>query len=60
MSIYSGFATRQQEHAYDNLLVDLVSVLQKRIIKFYTGEEADEGKFHTILTTLQHHITKME
>jgi 2,3-bisphosphoglycerate-independent phosphoglycerate mutase len=24
------------------------------------GEEADEGKFHSILTSLQHHLAKME
>lgn len=41
MSIYSGFATRQQEQSYDNLILDLISVLQRRIIKFYVGEEAD-------------------
>ena len=41
MSIYSGFATRQQEHSYDCLLYDLIEVLQRRIIKFYTGQEAD-------------------
>ena len=60
MSIYSGFATRQQEHAYDALLVDLVTVLQKRVIKFYTGEDADEPKFHAILLSLHNHIAKME
>lgn len=41
MSIYSGFATRLQEQAYDQLIVDLISVLQRRVIKFYMGEEAD-------------------
>lgn len=60
MSIYSGFATRQQEQTYDNLIVDLISVLQRRIIKFYVGEDADETKFHSILTNIQHHLAKME
>lgn len=60
MSIYSGFATRQQEQAYDNLLLDLIDVLQRRIIKFYIGQEADEHKFHTILNSIQHHLLKME
>lgn len=41
MSIYSGFATRIQENAYDQLIVDLIQVLQRRIIKFYVEEEAD-------------------
>jgi hypothetical protein len=38
MSIYSGFATRHQEQTYDHLLFDLIDVLQRRIIKFYTAE----------------------
>ena len=41
MSIYSGFATRFQEQTYDSLLLDLLGVLQKRLIKFYTGQEVD-------------------
>ena len=60
MLIYSGFATRQQEQSYDNLLFDLIEVLQRRIIKFYTGQEADEHKFHTIVSTLHHHLGRME
>ena len=60
MSIYSGFATRQQEHSYDNLLYDLIEVLQRRIIKFYTGQEADEHKFHQIISTLHQHLSRME
>lgn len=59
MSIYSGFATRQQEQAYDNLILDLISVLQRRIIKFYVGEEADESKFHSVLVNLQNYFAKM-
>ncbi len=41
MSIYSGFATRFQEEAYDNCIDSLLYILQKRIIKFYQGETAD-------------------
>jgi hypothetical protein len=41
MSIYSGFATRQQEQAYDSIVCDLIEVLQRRLIKFYAGEDAD-------------------
>ena len=41
MSIYSGFATRQQEQAYDSLVADLIQVLQRRVVKFYAGQEAD-------------------
>lgn len=60
MSIYSGFATRQQEQSYDSLILDLISVLQRRIIKFYVGEDADEAKFHSILLNLHHHLSRME
>jgi hypothetical protein len=41
MSIYSGFATRAQEELYDNCLDSLLSILQRRIIKFYQDEPAD-------------------
>jgi hypothetical protein len=41
MSIYSGFATRQQEHKYNNLIETLVIAMKKRIIKFYAGEPCD-------------------
>ena len=60
MSIYSGFATRQQEQTYDGLLLNLIDVLQRRIVKFYVGQEADEQKFHSILSSIQHHLLKME
>jgi hypothetical protein len=49
MSIYSGFATRQQEHKYNSLLETLIIALKKRIIKFYNREEADEDKFKLLL-----------
>lgn len=60
MSIYSGFATRQQEQAYNNLILDLISVLQRRIIKFYVGEETDEPRFNSLLNNIHHHLAKME
>lgn len=60
MSIYSGFATRQQEQAYDSLVADLIQVLQRRVVKFYAGQEADEIRFHTILANIHHHLAKME
>ena len=49
MSIYSGFATRQQEHKYNSLLETLVIALKKRLIKFYSQEECDEAKFKLLL-----------
>jgi hypothetical protein len=35
-------------------------VLQRRIIKFYVGEDADEARFHHILLNISHHLAKME
>ena len=60
MSIYSGFATRQQEQTYNNLALDLFEVLQRRLLKFYLGQEVDEHKFNTVLSTLHGHLSKME
>lgn len=60
MSIYSGFATRQQEEAYDSLAEDLVYVLQKRLLKFYHNEQADESKFISILSHIYASLLKME
>ena len=37
MSIYSGFATRNQEHFYDQIVYNLLSTLLLRIAKFYRG-----------------------
>jgi hypothetical protein len=49
MSVYSGFATRQQEHKYNNLIETLVIALKKRVIKFYAGEACDENKFKILI-----------
>ena len=35
MSIYSGFATRNQEHFYDQIVYNLISTLLLRVAKFY-------------------------
>ena len=45
MSVFSGFATRHQEHKYNNLVETLIISLKKRILKFYAGEDCDEDKF---------------
>lgn len=60
MSIYSGFATRFQEEAYDHCVDSLLYILQKRIIKFYRGEPADEDKFVTLVTKLAQQMRSME
>lgn len=41
MSVYSGFATRQQESKYNTLIENLVIALKKRVIKFYNNEACD-------------------
>ena len=60
MSIYSGFATRFQEEAYDHCIDSLLYVLQKRIIRFYSGEPADEEKFVSVVLKLNQQMKKME
>ena len=35
MSVYSGFATRNQEQKYNSLIEILLIALKKRLIKFY-------------------------
>ena len=45
MSVYSGFATRQQEQRYNDCLEALLSALTKRLVKFYTQETCQEHKF---------------
>lgn len=49
MSVYSGFATRQQESKYNNLLENLVIALKKRLLKFYSQEACDETKFKLLI-----------
>jgi uncharacterized protein with von Willebrand factor type A (vWA) domain len=60
MSIYSGFAMRSQEEAYDECIDSLLYVLQKRLIKFYQNEPTDEDKFISILTKLHSQMKNME
>lgn len=52
MSIYSGFATRQQQHKYNTLVETLIIALKKRIIKFYNQEQTDEEKFKLLVKKL--------
>jgi hypothetical protein len=59
MSIYSGFATRFQEEAYDNCIDSLLYILQKRIIKFYQGDTADEEKFVSLVLKLHQQMRNM-
>lgn len=60
MSIYSGFATRLQEETYDDCVDSVLYILQKRIIKFYQGEHADEDKFLSMLLKINNQMKSME
>ena len=60
MSIYSGFATRQQEETYDHCINSLLYILQKRILKFYTNEKTDEYKFSSLVQKIYLQIKQME
>jgi hypothetical protein len=60
MSIYSGFATRSQEEIYDHFLEGVLYILQKRVLKFYHNEKADEEKFISSLNKLYHQMKSME
>jgi hypothetical protein len=60
MSIYSGFATRAQEETYDQCIDSLLYILQKRIIKFYRNEEADEERFVALVLKIHHQLKNME
>jgi hypothetical protein len=39
MSVYSGFATRQQETFYDRLLEKLIEILCEKIMNIYNGRK---------------------
>ncbi len=60
MSIYSGFATRAQEEAYDQCIDSLLFILQRRIVKFYKNEEADEEKFIGLVMKIHQQLKSME
>jgi len=60
MSIYSGFATRSQEECYDQCVESLIYILQRRIIKFYKNEDADEEKFMSLVMKIYGQLKSME
>ncbi|CAD8104426.1 unnamed protein product [Paramecium sonneborni] len=60
MSVYSGFATRQLESQYNKLITSLLKILQRRIIKFYKNEEADENQFKRVLEETLMKLNQME
>jgi N-acetylmuramic acid 6-phosphate (MurNAc-6-P) etherase len=60
MSIYSGFATRNQEQTYDKMLYNLISTLLLRLGKFYKREPVDENTFLKIVFDQEKSLRKME
>lgn len=60
MSIYSGFATRQQEELYSSYVEALIGLLQKRILRLYRCEQTDEAKFGSTLRKIHGSMHKME
>ncbi|KAM3134853.1 hypothetical protein pb186bvf_013022 [Paramecium bursaria] len=60
MSVYSGFSSKQLETQYNKLIVSLIKVLQRRILKFYKQEEADEIAFKQIITDTKTKLNQME
>lgn len=60
MSVYSGFATRQQEKKYNDYIMTLLSVVLKRMLKFYAGEPCDEQKFKDLLQNICERMITLE
>ncbi|CAD8190388.1 unnamed protein product [Paramecium octaurelia] len=60
MSVYSGFATRQLESQYNKLVTTLLKILQRRIIKFYNQELADEPQFRRVVAETLMKLNQME
>ena len=60
MSVYNGFASRQQEVAYSKALYNTVFLLQLRIFKLFKGEKFDDIKFGKVLTKLYARLYSLE
>ncbi|CAD8090103.1 unnamed protein product [Paramecium primaurelia] len=60
MSVYSGFATRQLESQYNKLITSLLKILQRRIMKFYKNELADEKQFRRVVEETLMKLNQME
>lgn len=48
MSAYSGFANRQLEGQYNQLISLLFLTMSKRLVKFYKEEECNEKAFRGV------------
>jgi len=60
MSIYSGFATREQETLYDETITSLLRMLCRRLLKFYEGEHSDDTSFAMAVTKAQRVLRRQE
>lgn len=60
MSVYSGFATRNQEMVYDSLIGNLLAAMALRIVKFYKQEAVDEKKFRGVVEHQHKYLKKLE
>jgi len=45
MSVYSGFATRQQEQFYNKLVEKSLTMLSTRLIAYLKGINTDEARW---------------
>jgi hypothetical protein len=59
MSIYNGFISHDQEGRYYELIKYLVLALEKRLLKFYKGEQCNESKFIKLISKIRHKIVKL-
>lgn len=60
MSVYSGFATRQQECRYNEYVECALAMLAKRLARFYLGEACNEQKFQHLLVNIHSRMQQME
>ncbi len=60
MSVYSGFATRQQEKRYNECLEYALAILTKRVLRFYRGESCSDSKFVYLLTSIHDKMVQLE
>ncbi|EAS02304.1 hypothetical protein TTHERM_00624230 (macronuclear) [Tetrahymena thermophila SB210] len=59
-TLFSGFATRQQQQLYENLIEQLISVLSKRVIKIYDGQSCNEQIFKSVLLKIMVNLNILE
>lgn len=60
MSVYSGFATRQQEAFYNKLIEKSIQLLAYKCIKYEKGENVDHNHWDKTMKKLCRYMTHME